>query len=155
MSLVAQSGQGIVPQNLWLWDTPPKVLSKSEPFYACPGIASPQNSVAAVPGKSAYCLGRDFHVAGGSARRQATVMGCADVEGPEDAGLGLKDGFAAPVAVAAGRGERVDPRIPSSSMTWVRISRQRQRDSMGVLALALITIHATTACQRSGNTRNE
>jgi hypothetical protein len=86
----------------------------------------------AVPEILAYCLGRDFRVAGGSARRQATAMGHADVEGPGDAGLGWKDGFAAPAAVAAGRGERVDPRIPSSSMTWVRISRQRQRNSMGI-----------------------
>lgn len=56
---------------------------------------------------------------GCSARRLATARGYADVEAPADAGIGPIDAVAAVAAAAvAGRDERVDPRIPSSSMTW-------------------------------------
>lgn len=55
---------------------------------------------------------------GCSARRLATARGCADVEGLADAGIGPIDALVVVAAVAvAGRDERVDPRIPSSSMT--------------------------------------
>lgn len=137
-NLAGRSVRGIA-QSWSLGDTP-RVGPTLGPSCAYRETGRWYNSAGEEVGREFYCLRMEIHVVIGSGLR--LTMGSVGAGSRGDVAVGMKDVFVgiadvAGVAVAVGAAvtagdERVDPRIPSSSMTWVLISRQRQRDSMGV-----------------------